>query len=183
MTFTWPKELSKEDEMLLATGALVTAAASLEFFFYVVLQCLTERDGQRHCEAIWLSHRSTRSRIDMVLAAARLNHLDPALLAEIEECAAHMKGISKLRNYYGHARFVRRDGSAMYEGFALASETEIKAGADPVRTTIKMINPETFKELKDAVNRAGRLYERMLGTAHRLRAHAKALHVELPTLA
>ncbi|MGM4875791.1 hypothetical protein AB7645_31700 [Bradyrhizobium sp. 956_D2_N1_5] len=118
----------------------------------------------------------------MVLAAARLNHLEPSLLAEIEECAGHMKGISKLRNYYGHARFVRREGSAMYEGFVLASEGEIKAGADPVRTTLKIINPETFKELKDAVDRAERLYERMLGTAHRLRAHTKALHVELSTL-
>src|SRR5262249_5208605 len=151
MAFTWPKELSQEDEMLLATGALVTAAASLEFFFYVVLQCLTEREGQRHCEAIWLSHRSTRSRIEMVLAAARLNHLEAGLLAEIEECAGHMKGISKLRNYYGHARFVRHEGSAMYEGFVLASEKETKAGADPVRTTIKMIDAQTLKELKDAV--------------------------------
>lgn len=182
MAFTWPKGLSQEDEMLLATGALITSAASLEFFFYVVLECLTEREGQRHCEAIWQSHRSTRSRIDMVLAAARLNHLEPGLLAKIEECAGHMKGISKLRNYYGHARFVRQEGSAMYEGFVLASEQETRAGADPVRTTIKVINSETIKELKDAVDRAERLYEQMLQTAHRLRAHTGAVHVELPAL-
>jgi len=55
-----PKGLSQEDEMLFATGALVTAAASLEFFFFVVLECLTAKEGNRHCEAIWLSHRSTR---------------------------------------------------------------------------------------------------------------------------
>lgn len=169
--------------MLLATGALVTAAASLEFFFYVVLECLAEREGQRHCEAIWLSHRSTRSRIDMVLAAARLNQLEPGLLAEIQECAAHMKGISKLRNFYGHARFLRHGGSAMYEGFVLASEQEIKSGADPVRTTIKEINSKTLKELRDAVDRAERLHEQMLQIAHRLREHTGALHVDLPALA
>jgi hypothetical protein len=182
MAFTWPQGLSEEDEMLFATGALVTAAASLEFFFFVVLECLTGKEGKRHCEAIWLSNRSTRSRIDMVLAAARLNQLTPDLLAKIEDCAAHMGGISKLRNYYGHARFARTDGGAQYEGFELASQTEVKAGADPVRTTAKTVDWRTLKELKEAVNRAERLYEQMLKTAHRLRDHTGATFVDLPPL-
>lgn len=182
MVFAWPKGLSEEDEMLFATGALVTAAASLEFFFFVILECLAGKEEKRHCEAIWLSHRSTRSRIEMVLAAARLNQLTPDLLAEVENCAAHMAGISKLRNYYGHARFARTDSGAQYEGFELASQAEVKAGADPVRTTTKTVDWRNLKELKEAVNRAERLYEQMFKTAHRVRDQTGATFVDLPPL-
>ena len=131
MAFTWPKGLSQEDEMLFATGALITAAASLEFFFFVVLDCLTGKEGNRHCEAIWLSHRSTRSRIDMVLAAARLNQLTPDLLAEIEDCAAHMRGISKLRNYYGHARLHGPTAVHSTKGLSLLRKQKLRLPRTP----------------------------------------------------
>lgn len=182
MAFTWPKGLNEEDQMLLGIGALVTSAASLEYFFFVVLECLTEKEGQRHCEAIWLSHRSTFARIQMVLAAARLDHLEPNLFAEVEQCAAEMKGISRLRNYYGHARFVRENEKhAIFEGFELANNKEALA-VDPVVTTVREVGWPSIKELKETVDRADRLYEKMLKVAHRLREHTGALHVQLPPL-
>lgn len=178
MAFKWPDGLDEEDQMLLGIGALIASASTLEWFFFVVLQCLTEREGQRHCEAIWLSHRSTYARMQMVLAAAKLNKLDAPLLHDIQSCAAELRGISRLRNFYGHARYARDEESkATFEGFEIVNERDIE---DPLVIKTKEIGWPALKELREAIDRADRLYVRMIPIAHRLRDHTGAQHVTLP---
>jgi hypothetical protein len=172
----WPKDLEHEDEMHLGIGRLIAETASCEYFFFAVLECLIGAEEMRHCEAIWLSHRSARARYKMVLASCEVNQLEPGLLADVRECAAVFRGVARLRNFYAHARFVREDAqTAQFEGFEL---TDGGHEDDPVRSTIKLVNWDSIKELRETVNRAERLYERMVHVAHRLRDHTGAQHVE-----
>jgi hypothetical protein len=183
-TMTWPKGLDREDCIFLAIGRLVAAVSSCETFFLAVLECLVpHKDNERHCEVLWLSHRGARARIQMVLRVAKMNNLPPDLLAEVEHCAKLMNGISKLRNFYCHARYLsEEDGSAKFEGYELESDFDSIEAVDMVRTKIKPINRKSMVELIATVNRAERMSVKMVEVGHRLRAHTGALHVQLPAL-
>ena len=176
----WPKGLNHEDQALLGIGHLVIAASTCEFFFFAILDCLIGREGERHCEVLWLSHRNTSNRINMVLRVCAINRLDRKLLEEVRRCATLMKSISELRNFYCHARYIRNhDGSVHLEGFDLKHDYE-NAPDEMVETKTKIIKRRSINELKAAVNRAEHLWVEMTLVAHRVRSHTGALHVVLP---
>jgi hypothetical protein len=51
-TITWPKGLGHEDQVLLGIGHLAAAAATCDFFFLAVLDCLIGKEDKRHTEVI-----------------------------------------------------------------------------------------------------------------------------------
>jgi hypothetical protein len=183
-SIAWPKGLGHEDQVLLGIGHLVAAAATCDFFFLAVLDCLIGAKGKRHCEVIWLSQRSTYHRINMILRIAKINKLKPTILKDVEECAKLMRSISKLRNFYCHARYLNNSdigGPIVFEGYELGSDYEDDT-MDMVRVTARPIKRRSINELIAAANRAENLSLKMVRVAHQVRACTGALHVELPRL-
>jgi hypothetical protein len=121
----------------------------------------------------------------MILRIAKINKLQPTILKGVEECAKLMRSISKLRNFYCHARYMNHlgvvNGPASFEGYELGSDYEDDT-VDMVRVTRRPIKRRSINELIAAANRAENLAVKMVRVAHQVRDYTGALHVELPPL-
>ncbi|MDF0581272.1 hypothetical protein P0R28_17230 [Bradyrhizobium yuanmingense] len=181
-SLVWPKGLSDEDQILLGIGHLVASLSTCEYFFYVVLRCLASQEGKRHHEVLWLSQISTRARIQLVLRVAKINQLSSKAFAEIEHCAKLMFGLSRLRNFYCHARFITEDdGNSRFEGYELGYDYADES-TDLVRAKRRPVNRRSVVELLAAINRAERMYFKMLEVAHLVQKETGAFYAELPPL-
>ncbi|GMO40855.1 hypothetical protein TM233_58800 [Bradyrhizobium sp. TM233] len=181
-SIVWPKGLSDEDQILLGIGHLVASLSSCEYFFYVVLRCLAGQEGKRHHEVLWLSQISTRARIQLVLRVAKINRLSPKAFAEVEHCAKLMFGLSRLRNFYCHARYLNEeDGRARFEGYELSYDYADES-MDLVRVKRRAVNGRSAVELIAAINRAERMYYKMLEVAHLVQQETGAFYADLPPL-
>lgn len=159
-----------------AIGQLIIAWANNESVFLAMFQVLMG-NTQLGATIIWVSQRTSRSRLELLDKLARdalPNH--PELIAEIQAAIKRFKGLSRLRNFYAHATYQYDENFYLTSahGYSWAEE------GDPVRPEDKLLNTATFNEIGQTIVELGHLNRHLWSLVPKMEAALQVKRVKYP---
>ncbi len=159
-----PGGLDLEDQFVLCLGRLVVAWSICESNIWGLFSSLTETENGGVSPILWLSHRSTSSRVNVVDRLIKSSDISEQLKDEISSSISTFNELSKTRNFFCHAWY-----AADVETLSLKQIQSHRLNATGAVIDEEKFTPETVTKIVQSIEVAGVLSNSLWKQLYHLR--------------
>lgn len=176
-SFEYPAALDNDDKLAYGVGALVMHWGTCESLFYGLLDAMAGKPDNNTGPILWLSHRNTRDRLDLVVRLAREQGAFPT---EVAAACKKFRSINRVRNHFCHAAY---RSNAVGDLLGVESHT-LTDKDEPLQADFRPLSSGMLNEIAHAIHEAEALnpilWELLIRVRDKLGVSHPALPPELP---